>query len=136
MAGDTMDDVVCCDWMQRHSADCNLVDAWLLVDAGVGNIRLRLVTQEGATVSDRLSPSNTDLRQLFAPYGLVEGDTGQAPRELLITGKLGTTVRDILGRGQEVLPSSSSPPASTLAWRCSTCRRQVTCWLASTGRGS
>ena len=102
-----MDDVVCCDWMQRHSADCNLVDAWLLVDAGVGNIRLRLVTQEGATVSDRLSPSNTDLRQLFAPYGLVEGDTGQAPRDLLITGKLGTTVRDILGRGQVVLPSAA-----------------------------
>ena len=101
-----MDDSVRFKQTCQNPAESGSAQAWLLVDAGVGHVRLRLLTVDGVTLSDRLVPSNTDLRQVFAPYGLGEAAAGTPP-DLLITGKLAETVRDILGLGQVVLPSAA-----------------------------
>ena len=71
----------------------------LLIDAGIGHLRVSEVDAGGTLIEDRLYPANRDLRQLFADLRLTEHfGSGDAAR-VFITGKLAGVVREALGGG-------------------------------------
>lgn len=78
----------------------------LFIDAGIKNLRLRVVGSNGTVLFDRVIPSNSDLTSLISQHqGEWNIASGEAAR-IFITGKLASAVKDSLGGGKVVLPAA------------------------------
>ena len=78
----------------------------LLIDAGIKNLRLRVVGSNGTVLSDRVIPSNSDLNRLISQQRVEWKITSGEDARVFITGKLASAVRDSLGCGKIILPAA------------------------------
>ncbi|MBE9486395.1 MAG: hypothetical protein IMY82_04420, partial [Chloroflexi bacterium] len=78
----------------------------LFIDAGIRNLRLRVMGPGRAVLYDSVIPSNSDLNRLFSQHR-IEWDFGSGEdARVFITGKLASTVRESLGCGKVILPAA------------------------------
>ena len=78
----------------------------LLIDAGIKNLRLRVVGSNGTVLSDRVIPSNSNLNRLISQQRVEWKITSGEDARVFITGKLASAVRDSLGCGKIILPAA------------------------------
>ncbi|MDH3949245.1 MAG: hypothetical protein OEU74_09835, partial [Gammaproteobacteria bacterium] len=78
----------------------------LLIDAGIKNLRLRVVDSYGTVLSDRAIPSNSDLNRLISQHQGEWNITSGEDARVFITGKLASAVKDSLGCGKVILPAA------------------------------
>ena len=86
----------------------------IIIDAGVEHTRIRLCAAHGETVNDLVLPSNGDFHQAFSRQDLIKAfsEEPDAP-PIFVTGKLAEVVRDVLGRGEIILPAAALWAAAT-----------------------
>ena len=77
----------------------------LAIDAGVEHLRLRERTAGVQAGADEILCNHGDLRDAFAARGLPDRLNGAAGGRVIITGKLASTVRAVLGIGHAMEPS-------------------------------
>ena len=78
----------------------------LLIDAGMKNLRLRVVCPDGTVLFDKAMPSNSDLKTVLfqhqSDWNITSGDDAR----VFITGKLANTIKAGLGYGKVILPAA------------------------------
>ena len=78
----------------------------LFIDAGMKNLRLRVVSPDGTILSDKVIPSNSNLKLLLSQH---QGEWKITPNEksrIFITGKLANAIKDSFGYGKVILPAA------------------------------
>ncbi|MBN1140833.1 MAG: hypothetical protein JXB25_03400, partial [Deltaproteobacteria bacterium] len=76
----------------------------ILIDAGMERLRLRFCDATRKVLAKATLPGRPDLQAAAAAWGL--GNGAERP-ELLITGRLRDTVRELLGYGDPILPEAA-----------------------------
>lgn len=102
-----MNEITTHDLSKSLDSTTPMSDQLLLIDAGVGNIRLLSCLKSGEVLSDTIVPSNCDLGELLKKHHVHEnyGNGDDAP--IIITGKLAATVQKVLGCGKTILPAAA-----------------------------
>ncbi len=78
----------------------------LFIDAGMKNLRLRVVSPDDAVLSDIVIPSNSDLKLLLAQHHDEWMIPSNVDPQLFITGKLASAIKDTFGYGKVMLPAA------------------------------